>query len=41
LRTPECGDISAADVSPDGKRRKRSAVELHESDVRFVKRWEK
>jgi alpha,alpha-trehalase len=41
LRTPECGDISAAEVSPDSKRRKRSAVELSRCDAKFVKRWEK
>jgi alpha,alpha-trehalase len=38
LRTPECGDVSAAEVHPD-KRRKRSAVEMSKYDSKFVKRW--
>jgi alpha,alpha-trehalase len=42
LKTPECGDIEAAEVHPDSKRkRKRSAVELHKYDAKFVKRWQK
>ena len=42
LKTPDCGDITAAEVHPDSKRkRKRSAVELHKYDAKFVKRWQK
>jgi alpha,alpha-trehalase len=40
LKTPECGNITAATVNPD-KKRKRSAVELGHYDSKFVKRWQK
>lgn len=37
LKTPECGDISAA--STHTEKRKRSAVQLSKRDASFVKRW--
>jgi alpha,alpha-trehalase len=40
LKTPECGNITAATVNPDRKR-KRSAVEMSHYDSKFVKRWQK
>jgi alpha,alpha-trehalase len=40
LKTPECGNITAAVVNPD-KKRKRSAVELGHYDSKFVKRWQR
>lgn len=39
LKTPECGNITAAEVNPDAKKRKRSAVELSKRDASFVKKW--
>ncbi|KAM0714972.1 hypothetical protein Q7P37_009437 [Cladosporium fusiforme] len=37
LKTPECGDISAAEIHAEKK--KRSAVQLSKRDASFVKRW--
>lgn len=37
LRTPDCGNITAADIG-DEARRKRSAVELSRRDARWVKK---
>lgn len=43
LKRPDCGDIKAAETtqSEDGKRRKRSALELHPKDARRTKRFGK
>jgi hypothetical protein len=41
LKTPECGNVTAATVNPDKKRKRRSAVELGHYDSKFVKRWQK
>lgn len=43
LKTPECGDIRAANIEDGGAKRKRerSAVELEKGDARWVKRFER
>lgn len=43
LKRPDCGDIKAAETTQadDGKKRKRSAVEIHPKDARRTKRFGK
>jgi alpha,alpha-trehalase len=38
LKTPECGNITAANIGGGGEARKRSAVELEKRDAAWVKK---
>jgi len=39
LKTPECGDISAAVAVAQSGSRGRSAIDLHRRDAAWIKQW--